>query len=512
MKNFIKLTGLGFLILSSTLQSCKKEELPTLSTSSIINITATSASGGGNITSDGGALVIDRGICWGVNTDPTTSDFKTTDGNGIGQFTSNLTGLNAGSIYYVRAYAVNSIGTAYGADLSFTTLGQVPTAITLPACCISTSGATLNGAVNANYISTIITFEYGLTDSYGQTIIAIQSPVTGNIITNVSVNISGLTPGTNYHFRIKSVNSLGTTTGNDLTFATAPTIPTLITTSVSNITTNFATTGGNITSDGGSAVTVRGVCWAITTNPTTSNSKTSDGTGTGSFISNISELEAGTIYYLRAYATNSVGTAYGNELKTSTSIDDIELNMYKTVSIGSQLWMAENLKTTKYNDGVSIPHVISSSEWNNLPTHAYCWFNNDASAYKGTYGALYNWYAVNSGKLCPSGWHVPTDDEWTVLVTYVEGSAGKLKESGTSHWPSPNGEATNETGFTALPGGQRFIDGSFVNFGSTGAWWSSTEWSPSWAWYRGMGSINNFIDRSSYYKYLGESVRCVKDN
>jgi hypothetical protein len=150
MKNFIKPTELIFLILTVILYSCKKEEVPTLTTTSITNITATSASSGGNIMSDGGAEISVRGVCWGANINPTTSDSKTTDGTGDNQYSSNLSGLTAGSTYHIRAYATNSVGTAYGADLSFTTLGEAPECITQPATNVTSSGATLNGTVNAN--------------------------------------------------------------------------------------------------------------------------------------------------------------------------------------------------------------------------------------------------------------------------------------------------------------------------------------------------------------------------
>ncbi|MBI5010148.1 MAG: fibrobacter succinogenes major paralogous domain-containing protein, partial [Bacteroidia bacterium] len=141
---------------------------------------------------------------------------------------------------------------------------------------------------------------------------------------------------------------------------------------------------------------------------------------------------------------------------SSAQVSDIDGNVYQTVTIGTQVWMKENLKTTKLNDGIALPNVIDNAAWAALTTTGYCWYNNDATTYKSTYGALYNWYAVNTGKLCPIGWHVPSDDEWTLLTTFRGGysvAGGKLKETGTLHWTSPNTGATNETGFTALPGG-----------------------------------------------------------
>ena len=142
----------------------------------------------------------------------------------------------------------------------------------------------------------------------------------------------------------------------------------------------------------------------------------------------------------------------------SSSIKDIEGNVYKTIAIGKQVWMTENLKTTKFNDGTSIPMVTENEAWIKLTTPAYSWYNNDSTANKNTYGALYNWYTVKTNKLCPAGWHVPTDAEWVALITYLEGftvAGGKMKEKGIEHWKSPNEGATNETGFTALPGGYR---------------------------------------------------------
>jgi uncharacterized protein (TIGR02145 family) len=551
MKNFIKPTELIFLILTVILYSCKKEEVATLTTTSITNITATSASSGGNITSDGGAEITVRGVCWGANINPTTSDSKTVDGNGAGQFTSDLTELAAGTPYHVRAYATNSGGTAYGADLSFTTLGEAPECITQPATNVTSSGATLNGTVNANDLTTTVTFEYGTSASYGQTITAIQSPVIGNNIINVNADISGLTSGTTYHYGVKSANSLGTAIGNDLTFTTVSVVPTLTTISVSNITTSSAFTGGNITADGGASIIARGVCWATTSNPTTEDSKTSDGPGTGSFTSKISCLSGATIYYVRAYATNSIGTAYGNQYSFTTElgpvfnpnltyglVSDIDGNCYKTIQIGNQIWMAENLKTTKYNDNTSIPNVTDINEWANLPlaewvgepgdslpmvyvtSGAYCWYNNDANTYNSDYGILYNWGAVGTDKLCPDGWHVPTNNEWFAICSTIDIMGGtygeELMETGTTHWNESSPlVGTNATGFTALPGGFRRSTGEFNFLGYRGYYWASNG-----RIYPGFKFAQNIFysgSHTSTSKDLdsereGRSVRCIKDN
>jgi uncharacterized protein (TIGR02145 family) len=194
------------------------------------------------------------------------------------------------------------------------------------------------------------------------------------------------------------------------------------------------------------------------------------------------------------------------------TIKDIDGNVYKTVTIGKQVWMAENLKTSKYNDGTSIPLVMDSTAWKALKTPAYSWYNKYI-ANKEIYGALYNWFAVKTNKLCPSGWHVPNDAEWTTLTTYlgdVNVSGGKLKEKGTIHWKNPNTGATNESGFTALAGGHRNFVGTFNYSGDLGYWWCSEEYNASNAWFRNMSSSSSSVGRYDYSKNGGFSVRCLR--
>jgi uncharacterized protein (TIGR02145 family) len=213
--------------------------------------------------------------------------------------------------------------------------------------------------------------------------------------------------------------------------------------------------------------------------------------------------------------TNGKTTAEFNPSVIYGTMTDQDGNVYKTVTIGTQTWMAENLRTTKYNDGTAIPNVTDNDEWGGLSTGAYCNYNNTINTDTiATYGRLYNWHAVNTGKLAPKGWHVPSDAEWTQLTTYLGGvsvAGGKLKETGTTHWNSPNGGATNETGFTALPGGFRITYGSFFNIGDLGLWWSATESYASIAWGHVVGSNDGGVRRHNYDKELGYSVRCVRD-
>ncbi len=196
-----------------------------------------------------------------------------------------------------------------------------------------------------------------------------------------------------------------------------------------------------------------------------------------------------------------------------SSVKDYEGNTYNTVKIGNQCWLRENLKSTKLNDSTSIPNVISGgTTWAGLTTPAYCWYNNDYATYGSVYGALYNWYTVNTGKLCPLGWHVPSDAEWTQLSDYLGGegiAGGKLKEAGTTHWNSPNTGATNTSGFTALPGGGQLYD--FGQLGDLGNWWASNSLDIENAWTIDLRSYNSEILIDGNIKKIGFSVRCVKD-
>jgi uncharacterized protein (TIGR02145 family) len=290
--------------------------------------------------------------------------------------------------------------------------------------------------------------------------------------------------------------------------------PILTTTSISSITHSTAISGGNITSDGGSTIIAKGVCWSTNQDPTVTDSKTNDGVDTGSFISNITGLKLNTTYYVRAYATNSTGTGYGNSLSFKTAatsantVTDIDGNVYHTVQIGNQTWMIENLKTTKYNDGTSIPYVTNKDLWSNLTTPAYCYYDNDLNTYKSYYGALYNWYAVNTGKLCPAGWHVPSDAEWSVLTKYFENQDSVGSDLRTIIHDIG---FDNNTDYTYLSGGYRTLDGSYSDVGQLGYWWTATEYYDDIAYYRYLYNVDSFVYGSNSYKFMGLSVRCIKD-
>ena len=295
--------------------------------------------------------------------------------------------------------------------------------------------------------------------------------------------------------------------------------PTLTTSSVSSITSTSANSGGNISSDGGAAVSARGLVYSTSTSPTLSNTVLTIGSGTGSFSGTLTGLTPNTTYYIRAYATNSAGTAYGNEVTFTTTIlttvTDIDGNTYNTVQIGDQVWMSENLKTTRYRNGGQIPNVTTdNTAWGNLTTGAWSYYNNDVSN-NAIYGKLYNWYTTLGDTLCPTGWGVPTNAEWTTLTTYLGGGSvagGKMKSIGTAYWNSPNVGATNESGFSGLPGGFRYRVGSFYGIRDGAVFWSASEIVDNYAWNRNLYFDVGFVDWVQIIdKSGGASVRCLRD-
>ncbi|MCK4346430.1 MAG: hypothetical protein KAX05_14195 [Bacteroidales bacterium] len=317
--------------------------------------------------------------------------------------------------------------------------------------------------------------------------------------------------------------------------------------SVTNVSYTSCTVQGRILDKDEKGIDQHGFCFSTQQKPTTENNKTQLGlkSSTGYFSGVLTGLSAGTSYYVRAYATNSVGTAYGNEVSFTTDISagtvtDYDGNTYYTVKIGDQVWMAENLKVTHYHDGTPIQLVEDKSAWQELAytkDKIYCYYDN-SSANGDTYGALYTWETAMNGAgssdtnpsgvqgVCPDGLHLPSDDEWKELEMYLgmsqesadwlgirgtdEGS--KLKEAGTAHWTSPNAGATNEVGFLALPGGS-CSNGVYSGIGDIAGFWSSTESSSIYAWTRRLAYAWSKVERNeSGRKFYGYSVRCVRDD
>jgi uncharacterized protein (TIGR02145 family) len=372
--------------------------------------------------------------------------------------------------------------------------------------------------------------------------------VIGTTATDITTfSDTGLTSSTTYTYRVYSNNAVGNslTYSNELALTTSNIIlPTLATTAVSSISITTAVSGGTILSDGGASIIARGVCWSTSTNPTNAlTTKTNDGAGTGAFSSNITGLTANTTYYVKAYATNSFGTAYGNQVSFTTlqdptvinltgpNVTDIDGTTYQSVTNCGLTFTKQNLDVSKYSDGTPIPQVTDPTQWQNLTTGAWCYYNNTTA--NGTiYGKLYNWYAVAGiydaasqsnpalrKKLAPTGWHIPSEAEWTQLINCLGGetiAGGKMKSTGTSLWLSPNTAATNESGFTGLPCGYRVgSSGNFIEIGNSAQWWSSTQLitTPPSSSAKGMPIHynNSSAPGSTAGIRVGFAVRCIKD-
>jgi uncharacterized protein (TIGR02145 family) len=526
-------------------------DLPGLTTSGISEITSGSAKGGGSITNNGGAEILAKGIVWHTIANPSLENNtgKAESANGTGSFECELSDLMPGTTYFVRAFATNEEGVAYGDQVEFTTLAVLPSVVTGQVSNLKTDSAAVTGYVldEGGAVVTIKGIVYGVA----------ENPSLENNLSSVSMGagmgeftavLSGLTPATAYFARAYAVNSVGTSYGEQIKFTTLQAIypPTVITAQITGINHNSAVGGGNVTESGGAAVFERGMVYSKSPNPTTADSVVNSRRGTGTYISYLQNLDPRTTYYTRAFASNSAGTSYGEQVEFTTTsefgqpcpglptVKDIEGNVYNTVMVGNQCWIKENLRTSTYKTGVPIIDGSDGQIWATNTTGAYAWYNNNAEEGKD-YGVIYNWYAVNTGNLCPAGWWVPSDSDWTELTDYLintfeeindENVGNKLRSCRqidspmggdcdvTAHprWDSQAEHyGTNDFGFSALPGGSRNYTGNyFYGLGIIGYWWSSTEVDAGTARYRRIYHDSGKFHRLLYHKGNGYMVRCVK--
>jgi uncharacterized protein (TIGR02145 family) len=537
MKNKFKFSIVILLIIF--FQSCKKEmpRIPVIATKEVTEITLTTAISGGDVIDEGGAPLINKGVCWDTSEGPNIENDKTNDGSGPLSFTSNISQLAPNKIYFVRAFASNKAGTGYGESVSFVTLGDKPFLNSLDASNIQPISATLNGTVNPNSLSTIVSFEYGVTANFGNTIIAKQSPITGNNSVNASVDLSGLMPGTTYLFRIKGENSFGISYGNIITFTTTGGLPTAIIQAATNLQINSARVNGSVNANFLSSTAIFEYGLTISYGYAVSAlQNTISGNTVVNINANLSGLTEGTAYHFRIKATNDLGTTYSNDMTFTTlsPITDIDGNVYNIETIGTQIWMTENLKTTKYRNGDLIgTTVFPLLDISGESTPKYQWPCAGNESNVSTYGRLYTWFTVtDSRSICPTGWHIPTDYEWMDLTNYLTnngygygGNSSQIAKSmaSISLWienptpgaPGNNQASNNSSGFNGVPGGVRsaFTGGvAFSSLGGSTAWWSSTELDATIAWQR-LLELNNPSLMRSYYggKKIGVSVRCLKN-
>ena len=670
--------------------------LPTVTTSAVNGISSTTAMCGGNISSDGGADITARGVCWATSTNPTVAGSHTTDGIGAGVFSSAMTGLVANTTYYVRAYATNIAGTAYGEEVTFITTGPA----------VFDCGTSLLYDYDGNTYNTVLIgtqcwmaenlrtthfsdgtlIPEGTTSSpsvsyrYTPNNDAINVPTHGYLYNQAAVirgsvggsqtnpsGVQGVCP-TGWHVpslaewdqlfdTVKSkpqywcgndsynfgkslcytsgwMNSTyscsignNQTSNNATGFGVKPAgcaycwddydfyglgrfamfwctdlygyssgihiafeytsdgpwdemaysssgmsvrclqdrLPVVTTAQVGSVTFITAVCGGDVTNSGASAIIDRGVCWSINQNPTVADNVTHDGSGTGTFSSAITGLSEGTVYYVRAYATNAFGTSYGDEFRFVTrampptgdnipcpgmpTVTDFDNNVYNTVKIGNQCWTKENLRTTHYADGTLI--LLGGTTTSTATGYRY--YPGNSAANVSIYGYLYNWPAVVHGLvgsedrpsglqgICPNGWHVPSDAEWTELTDYVssqpyyrcEGYPNSIARAlaSTYGWETTSGgcrigsdtSTNNSTGFSAVPAG---YSSNYYYMGSRACFWTATpspEYSPDYsydrqAFYRQLSYNSSEVEGTTvYYVYNlpsfseGYSVRCVRD-
>ena len=458
-------------------------QIPSFSTSTISNISYSTATCEGNIISDGNQTVTERGVCWSTSPSPTVAlSTKTADGMGIGSYTSAISGLTDNTTYYVRTYATNATGTAYGNEVVFTTLPSISTSsisnlTSNTASCggiISTSG---NGTVSARGVC--------WSTNSSPTVSLITKTLDNNGAGSYTSVITGLTDNTKYYVRSYATNASGTAYGNEVVFTTNLSPESVSTSTISNLAITSATCGGIVSSSGNGTISARGVCWSISPNPTVAlSTKTVNGAGTGNFASAITGLADNTTYYLRSYATNAAGTVYGNEVVLTTIFDSVP-----HVTIGAQIWTTLNLDVSSYRNGDVIPEVTDPTQWAALTTGAWCYYNN-SSGNAATYGKLYNWYAVTDPRgLAPIGYHIPTIEEFS-FVTNLKSPCG----------------------FMGLAGGERYAGHSrFLNMDFAGNWWSSTSDGPTTAMYRYLIYPTSFVNSWQHEKQYGHSVRCIRD-
>lgn len=396
-----------------------EKTLAKVRTVAVNDITTTGAVVVGSIADNGNDEITEKGFCWTEKSfSPRIQDSVIRVTGQEDDFSDTLN-LAPGKIYYVSAFAVNSVGVAYGNNLKIKTLGGLPKVEDVTVDCTEKS-ATIKAKIDNGGLDVEVTLEYGLTNTYGDSI-KIDTASTG-----ISVDILDLNYSTKYYYLIKVKNSVG------------------------------------------------------------------EASLAGSFTTK------------------------------SPTVTDIDGNVYQSIKIGDQIWMAENLKVTHYNDGTEIPNLISDEDWikaGEEKTGAYCYYNNDPELGK-VYGALYNWYTTNTGKLAPEGWHVPTNAEWIKLgiaLAQMDNDYGgyACREAGTEHWTSPN-DATNVSGFTALGGGWRgFSKQKIYCFGDlleSGAWWAADEMRPGVAFIAWTDHDSKWlITSNSCSNDGGSSVRLVKD-
>lgn len=505
--------------------------VPEVKTISVEKVTSSTAHVSGSITSDGGSEITEKGFCWGTESLPTVDNTSHVVGSGPEPFSMTIEELEANTHYYVRAFASNINGTEYGGQLDFDTPAEttLPVVHTNPVDYIRPTSAQVSGSISFDGGSEITEkgFCWG-TSPEPTADNAFQ--VVGDGPEPFSLTIEGLKSEGHYYVRAFASNMNGISYGEDQEFDTPPETnsPEVETTGLEKVTHNSVLFAGRIISNGGSEIIDKGFCWSTEPDPTFDDDSESAGTGANSFELTITGLIPDTHYFVRAYASNTIGIySYGEQLEFRTLPEPLSDarngKIYQTVRIGEQVWMAENLDI-----GDMINGSLNGSD--DKIIQKYCYQNKTENC--DTYGAMYNWYELmqyatieNAGGVCPEGWHIPSDEDWKILERTLgmaeadvqleadwrgKEEGGMLKDEGVNFWDGPNEGATNEFGFNALPAGGMENTGHFSGLGFFTDFWTST-WDGTTPWYRMLDA-----DHASIYRNVGNpgyatSVRCIKD-
>jgi len=473
-------------------------------------ITGNSAMGGGNVASNDGTYILVKGLCWATHENPTTNeDSFVEEGSGVGSFSATMTGLNWSTTYYVRAYAVTPSGTVYGEQQSFTTRDGIPTLTTDSITSITTISATSGGNITDDGGLSVTARGVCWSTSPNPTV-SDSHTTNGSGIGNFTSNITGLNISTTYYVRAYATTSAGTGYGEQVSFTTWNGIPTVTTDEITNIEGTYANGGGNITDDGGLAVMARGVCWSTSPSPTLADAHTTDGNGAGSFSSYITGLSLSTTYYVRAYATNSFVTVYGNQLCFTTADDYVYVDLGLPSGL---LWATCNVGADSpedYGDYFAWGETQPKDTYN-WSTYQYCnGTSNTLTKYCNNSNYGYNGFTDNLTTLLPeddaatanwgSDWRMPTKEEWQELLGNT-----------TNTWTTQNG--VNGWLCTASNGNTLFLPAGGFRLRSDdfGAYWSSSldVGAPVYPCHLYFNSYEYYMT-DYYFRASGQSVRAVR--
>ncbi len=509
----------GISLLKTDVKSFETDDievaLPSVNTVEVKEVMSMSAVAVGNVSSDGGSVITSRGFCWSKTANPTVQDYHVEVNGTTGAFEGSLTGLEANTKYHVRAYAVNSKGTGYGEDMTFTTTQGLPVVVTSSVTEITATSAKCGGNVTDQGASDVT--ERGICWSTDNNPTVNDDHVSSGSGTGTyTCFMTDLMPEEIYYVRAYAKNAQGISYGDEVNFTALEGLPTVTTSVVANITSTTATCGGNVTNQGASNVTERGVCWSTSQNPTVSNSHTTDGSGTGSFTSNITGLTPNTTYYVRAYAINSKGTSYGEQKSFTTYyIDD---HAYVDLDLPSGLlWATCNVGADSPEDygwyfmwGSVTEGGDPDCRWANCPG------NGGSIDYNSSAIAAWDATHLTNGVLNPDvdaahanwgdGWRMPTKDDLQEL--YDNTSRTWTAENGVNGWKFAS--KTDATKYIFLPAAG-YREGTSLSYaGSFGYYWSSSLDSSNPDDAYGMDFSSGIVLQRDGTRYYGRSVRPVR--